>query len=314
MGVETRIEWADYTFSPWEVCVKVNDGCRFYYAEPNNMRWRGGKHWGPGGSRRVMSEAAWRRVVGWNAKALGDGRYRRIFPSICDPFEAYQGAMVNSKGEVQDVMMDDVRKRFFKLVDDTPGLFWMLLTKRPENVVDMAPPHWMVKPPANVMICASASDQKTTEQMLVGLVEWPGYKGLSLEPLLNSIVLWGMKGIDALDWVVIGGESGVSARGCNVWWVRMLVSDCLGVGVPVYVKQFGSRPFRLIDDCRLVWPVGTAKGVNYPKGRTYFQLKHKKGGDPKEWPTSLRVREYPEFMVGSRKDTKATKNCIGVDG
>jgi len=37
------------------------------------------------------------------------------------------------------VVMDDVRNRLFKLIDATPNLDWLLLTKRPENIRSMWP-------------------------------------------------------------------------------------------------------------------------------------------------------------------------------
>lgn len=296
MGIETRIAWADHTFSFWWGCVKLADGCKFCYAEALDNRWARGRHWGRKGPRRVAADSAWKSVLGWNRKALEEGRRRRIFPSMCDPFEAYEGPMVNAKGKLLPVTMEDVRRRGFELVDETPGLFWMLLTKRPENVCGMVPERWLESPPDNVMICASASDQETTVQMLGPLMDWPGYKGLSLEPLVGRVSFDRIDGIDEIDWVVIGGESGPEARECDVGNVDSLVGECVRACVPCYVKQLGSRPMMAVDDCRLVWPFGTEKRV-HPGGAAVYRLKHGKGGDPAEWPAGLRVREYPGFMV-----------------
>ena len=82
--------------------------------------------------------------------------------------------------------------------------------------------------------------------------------------------------LNALHWVIIGGESGHNARACRVEWVQSLVHQCQHAGVACFVKQLGSDvevntatlgPFHLVDT---------------------------KGGDPNEWPTDLRVREFPE--------------------
>lgn len=301
MGSKTEIEWAHKTHSWWDGCLKCADGCKFCYAEVLDRRWHGGRHWGPKGPRRVMSDASWKRVLVWNRKALKSGKYFRVFPSICDPFEAYDGVMENSKREVQyredgeALTMDDVRRRGFQLVEDTPGLFHMLLTKRPENVCDMVPASWLESSPDNVMICASASDQETTVAACEELRRWPGYKGLSLEPLIHEIDLVEALGGGWLDWVVIGGES--NGRGCDVWWIRELVVQLSEMGLPCFVKQLGSRPYQAMDECRLVWPFGTESRVSPMERRKYVILKHKKGGDPMEWPVSLRVRELPDFMV-----------------
>jgi protein gp37 len=82
---------------------------------------------------------------------------KRVFcASLADVFEDWQGPIVNSKGErgvvtcadsfwftigpvsnCHDLTMDDVRTQLFALIDATPNLDWLLLTKRPENIRSM---------------------------------------------------------------------------------------------------------------------------------------------------------------------------------
>ena len=71
--------------------------------------------------------------------------------------------------------------------------------------------------------------------------------------------------IPGIDWVIVGGESGPRARACELPWISDIVDQCKRSGVPVFVKQLGAA-------------AGT---------------KHPKGGDPDEWPSSIRVREFP---------------------
>lgn len=54
MSANTKIEWADHTFNPWEGCQKVGPGCDNCYAEARNARFSGGQavNWGPGALRR----------------------------------------------------------------------------------------------------------------------------------------------------------------------------------------------------------------------------------------------------------------------
>jgi hypothetical protein len=63
----------------------------------------------------------------------------------------------------------------------------------------------------------------------------------------------------------------------EIAWVRNVVEQCRGAGVPAFVKQLGARP---IDR-----EVGGAAFM--------VQLADKKGGDMEEWPDDLRVREMP---------------------
>jgi protein gp37 len=81
-------------------------------------------------------------------------RRPRVFcASLADVFEDWQGPILNSKGQIlskrwdeaqnpdmhnDDLLtMNDVRTRLFALIDATPNLDWLLLTKRPENVRKM---------------------------------------------------------------------------------------------------------------------------------------------------------------------------------
>ena len=66
MGDETRIEWADKTFNPWEGCQKVGPGCDNCYAEARNHRFSGGENWGPGAPRRRTSADNWKKPLRWN--------------------------------------------------------------------------------------------------------------------------------------------------------------------------------------------------------------------------------------------------------
>ena len=43
----------------------------------------------------------------------------------------------------------------------------------------------------------------------------------------------------ALDWVVVGGESGPKARPMHPDWVRRIRDDCVAAGVPILFKQWG---------------------------------------------------------------------------
>jgi protein gp37 len=171
--------------------------------------------------------------------------------------------------------IQEARLRLFNLISHTPHLDWLLLTKRPENVLRLIDRDWLEMP--NVWIGVSIEDQQRADERLPHLAEIPArVKFLSIEPLLGPIILNGWDGRvqrnwlvsshpRSIDWVIIGGESGNSARSCTVDWIMGLVHTCRAAGVPVFVKQVGSSPY----------------------------LKDPKGGDPNEWPEHMRVREFP---------------------
>ena len=90
---------------------------------------------------------------------------------------------------------------------------------------------------------------------------------------------------DHLDWVIVGGESGQKARPCDLAWARSLVQQCQAAGVPVFVKQFGARPY--VDQEMEAGQYREA--IDLPGYE--LVLKDRKGGDMAEWPVDLRVRE-----------------------
>ena len=62
-------------------------------------------------------------------------------------------------------------------------------------------------------------------------------KFLSLEPLLGPLL---NLGLDGIDWVIVGGESGPGARPMQADWVRDIRDQCLAAGVPFHFKQWGA--------------------------------------------------------------------------
>ena len=90
--------------------------------------------------------------------------------------------------------------------------------------------------------------------------------------------------IRTLRFIVIGGESGASARPCDIEWIREGVRQCREAGVAAFVKQLGARPVLTRS------PSGAPDdgGDMAP-----LVLSDPKGGNPTEWPEDLRVREFP---------------------
>lgn len=120
MAENTSIEWADHTFNPWTGCTKVSHGCDGCFAESWAKR-SGTVRWGVGEPRRRTTNANWRLPPKWNAQAEREGRRFRVFcASLADVFD----------NEVPQEWRDDL----FRLIERTPRLDWLLLTKRVGNV------------------------------------------------------------------------------------------------------------------------------------------------------------------------------------
>lgn len=306
MAENTNIEWCDHTFNPWRGCAKVHEGCAHCYAEVNYSVKMHGIKWGPHGTRVVLSDAGWRSPEKWNRDAAAAGVRRRVFcASLADVFEAWDGPILDSHGDQLFVdgdgyfspgkdsiamsppaTMDMIRRDLFNLTPRTPYLDWLLLTKRPENVLRMLP-DWPDEPwnCGNVWIGTSISNQRTADKQIPELIKCRDLFPvlfISAEPLLGPIDLtpW----LPDLDWVIVGGESGPKARQCDIAWVRDLLRQCRESGTACFVKQLGSRS--VID-----WSV-------WEEGLPTTSVPHRdtKGGDPSEWPEDLRVRQFPQGL------------------
>jgi protein gp37 len=243
MGERTGIEWTHHTWSPWHGCTKVSPGCANCYAERQSTRY-GHAIWGSDADRRFFGEHHWNDPLRWNRAAQRAGERRRVFPSMCDPFE-----------DRPDLVQP--RARMFDLIDKTPWLDWLLCTKRPENVVQFWP-----EPPTeergasnfkrNIWLLASTEDQDTFNRRVPALLnchKLAPILGLSIEPMLGPI--HGENDIARLDWVILGGESQIGARAMNTRWAQSMRDQCQAVGTPFYFKQWGEWLGALQDGAKI---------------------------------------------------------------
>lgn len=257
MSDNTKIEWCDSTFNPWIGCTKVSPECDNCYAEADFDLRKHRVKWGTGNQRSRTSPENWKKPLQWDRKHdeffAVNGLRRRVFcASLADVFD----------NEVPAAWRHDL----FNLIHDTPNLDWLLLTKRPQNIIRMVNESGCVAGngtrylPGNVWLGASAGDQNRVDMNVPPLLRAKEATGarfafLSIEPLLGPVVLpectgnyrCKMNGIDGhserplggLDWIVVGGESGQHARPMHPDWVRALRDQCAAAGVPFLFKQWG---------------------------------------------------------------------------
>jgi protein gp37 len=295
MSENSKIEWTDHTFNPWEGCQKVGPGCDHCYAETRNVRFAGGVaiNWGPGAPRRRTSAANWRKPLQWNRDGTFyalHGRRQRVFcASLADVFD-----------NAVDLLW---RRDLFRLIADTPNLDWLLLTKRISNVPTMLRHIGVERLPDNVWLGATIVDQAEADRDIPKLLAVPArVRFLSMEPLLGPVSFEGMfagsdwrdhtNALEELDWVIVGGESGRDARPMQLAWARSLRDQCAAVGVPFLFKQWGEwapgsnwpddvpipsgeRAYcngQGVDDNDAVWRVGKKAAGRQLDGRTHDEF------------------------------------------
>jgi len=179
-------------------------------------------------------------------------------------------------------------------------------------------------PPPNVWIGTSVEDQKRAEERLPALLAIPAVvRFLSCEPLLEQLDLarwlgerWSdscrcpvgpldrdvvydnnatprcpvcdvaLGGVpkQAINLVIVGGESGDQARPFDLAWARSLRDQCKKAGTAFFFKQAGSNPVRQRNCDIPACNCGSTHDESIP-------MQDSAGGDPLEWPADLRVQE-----------------------
>lgn len=90
-----------------------------------------------------------------------------------------------------------------------------------------------------------ASVRFASFEPLLGPVDIKSYLPMELKPDLSrerqGIELVTTIREPGLDWVIVGGESGPTARPMHPDWARRIRDDCAAAGVPVFFKQWGGR-------------------------------------------------------------------------
>ena len=246
MGEDSNIAWCSHTFNPWLGCAKISAGCKNCYAETWGTRFN--IKWGLNGDRRRTK--TWSDPIRWNKAAKESGIRQRVFcASLADVFES-------------DSRLDEFRKDLFPLIEKCDSLDWLLLTKRPENMLSMVP--WKGAWPKHVWALTTAENQEMAERRASYLVKVPAsVRGLSCEPLLGPLDI-SKEYMQDIDWVIAGCESGAGRRPFDIEWARSLKQQSDVAKAAFFMKQIPKE--------------GNKKGVT---------------DNMDDFPEDLRVREFP---------------------
>ncbi|WP_421907237.1 DUF5131 family protein [Mameliella sp.] len=289
MAENSKIEWTDHTFNPWIGCTKVSPACDHCYAEAQDKfrKWTP-DGWGPHGPRRRTSKANWRKPLAWDQAAEKDCVRRKVFcASLADVFDNHRS------------IAQEWRRALWQLIEDTPHLDWLLLTKRPQNFAKLAPARWIHDGcPPNVWIGTTVENQAEANRRIPHLLSIPArVRFLSCEPLLGPVNLLvtdhrghdisALRGIACdpsdpdgpdeyyrtgkIHWIIAGGESGPKARPSNPQWFRDLRDQCAAADVPFHFKQWGE--WASVSEVE-----GPGDHHTFPDGRTVRRIGKSRAG------------------------------------
>jgi protein gp37 len=232
MAENSNIEWCDHTFNPVIGCQKVSAGCDFCYAETLMDKRYHRVQWGPHGERLRTSASNWYKPIAWEKKAREfyavHKRRQRVFcASLSDVFD--------NKWAEKD------RADLWALIERTPNLDWLLLTKRPENIGRMLG-LWEMGIPPNVWLGTTCEDQAAYDR------RWPilqqfnvRVRFISYEPAIGPLNITRHK--VKPDWLICGGESGPGHRDMPEQWAYDVMEQCEEESVPFLMKQMaGKKP------------------------------------------------------------------------
>lgn len=265
MAETTAISWADATVNFWMGCTAISPACDGCYAR-NLVQDRFGKaEWGgPGlgaGTRTRTGKSSWSLPFKLQRRAEKDGTRPFVFVnSLADTFDNEVPA--------------EWRAAAFDVMRRTPRLVYLLLTKRPQNIVRMVKEVGFM--PRNVAFGTTIEDRQSVEQrlphMMVAAGLRPRFLFASCEPLLGDLgdlspwlrgdqntgacangERWdagvgvkidpdGWPILPALGWIITGGETDQGshrARPTHPDWFRSLRDQCAAAGVPFQHKQNG---------------------------------------------------------------------------
>jgi protein gp37 len=138
---------------------------------------------------------------------------------MCDLFEDHPVA-------------NDYRPEVWQMYRNTPYLDWIILTKRPERIVECPPEDWGNGYP-NVWLgvtieCQNYAGRADSLKKIPAVVRF-----ISYEPALGPLKL----DLTGIDWVIYGGESGPGFRPHDIQWAKDMRAACESSGTVFFYKQ-----------------------------------------------------------------------------
>ena len=286
---DTNIEYLTKSWNPLQSkikgesgngyhCTKVDDGCKFCWAEGMNHRF-GNKL--PFNAKPQEFELKYKELYkpfGWRMRQrvgvqfMGDLFHKDVpFELINRVFDVMATDLVQRRGKAGEREGEEAYREVTKHK-------YFILTKRPERILEFI--EWVKENgdsdypfaheleqeneiPSRIWLGTSISNQPSANKRVVELLKikqvFPSANlWLSAEPLLGKIELDPCQLLDpsipekpihfnniaswlqqGISWLVAGGESGKGARPTHPDWVRTLRDQCKAANVPFNFKQWG---------------------------------------------------------------------------
>lgn len=232
MGQKSEIEWTDATWNPVTGCTPVTAGCDNCYAAVL--------------ANRLLKDTYLARDPEVDSDLTRRDPFAvRLWPErLEDPLRWRQPRQifVNSMSDLfhHDIPEIFVRRVFevmlegswhtYQVLTKRPGRALRFLNRNPDLLSEGALPR-------HIWIGTSVEDQNVAYR-IEQLRKIPArLRFLSCEPLIGPLDFNPI----GIDWVIVGGESGLKRRPMRPEWARKIRDCCAAGGVPFFFKQWGGR-------------------------------------------------------------------------
>lgn len=216
MSTYSRIEWTEQTWNPTIGCTKVSPGCKNCYAE--------------GMARRLQA---------MGLKGYENGFRLTLMPErLAEPLERRKPTVyfVNSMSDLfHERIPFEYVERVFEIMEKSHWHTFQVLTKRVNRMEAFCRNR---RVPPNAWLGVSVENRKHGVSRVEVLRRIDAtIRFLSIEPLLEDL---GPLDLTDIQWVIVGGESGVRARPMRAEWAESVRRQCLKADVAFFFKQWGA--------------------------------------------------------------------------
>ena len=196
-------------------CTKKSEGCLHCYAE----------------------------VMARRLKGMGQVKYKNAFKLTVHPesldepmtWTKPHNIFVCSMGDLfHEKVPFDFIDRVMETIVATPQHRYQILTKRPERLHEYSTTHDV---PQNVWLGTTVESRRNKFRIdyLRGL--HAPVRFLSCEPLIEDL---GEMDLTGINWVIVGGESGMQARPIKEDWIIGIKNQCEQHHIAFFFKQWGT--------------------------------------------------------------------------
>lgn len=211
----TKIEWTDKTWNPITGCTKISPGCAHCYAEVMTRRLKAmGMEKYANGFDVTLHEECLGEPLAWKQP-------HTIF--VCSMSDLFHKDV---PFEFVDKVMNTIRL--------TPQHRYQLLTKRAERMAEYFLTHDV---PENVWLGVTVEAQSSKSRIDCLRVLDAPIRFLSCEPLIEDL---GELDLSNINWVIVGGESGLHARPMKREWIDSIWEQAEAQGCVFFFKQWGT--------------------------------------------------------------------------